>query len=143
MTRPQVLIVLALASVLTCAAAPFVGAPPIAVGIVFEQEDADAGHANPDRFILRQIRIPRVALAFLAGASLALCGMAFQSMFRNPLATPFTLGVSSGASLRVEFNDHFTNLDHFELAYALCEDCADAPDCGAMNRARCCGTPRR
>ncbi|HJP34801.1 MAG TPA: iron ABC transporter permease [Gammaproteobacteria bacterium] len=49
--------------------------------------------------MLSQIRIPRVALAFLAGASLALCGMAFQSMFRNPLATPFTLGVSSGASL--------------------------------------------
>jgi iron complex transport system permease protein len=38
-------------------------------------------------------------VAFLAGTSLAISGMAFQALFRNPLATPFTLGVSSGASL--------------------------------------------
>ena len=38
-------------------------------------------------------------MAFLAGSALATSGMAFQAMFRNPLATPFTLGVSSGASL--------------------------------------------
>ena len=49
--------------------------------------------------ILWKIRIPRVALALLAGSALAVSGMAFQAMFRNPLATPFTLGVSSGASL--------------------------------------------
>ena len=35
----------------------------------------------------------------VCGAALSLSGMAFQAMFRNPLATPFTLGVSSGASL--------------------------------------------
>jgi len=45
------------------------------------------------------LRIPRVLASFLAGASLAVCGMAFQALFGNPLATPFTLGVSSGASL--------------------------------------------
>ena len=44
------------------------------------------------------IRVPRVLTGFLAGSALALCGMVFQAMFRNPLATPFTLGVSSGAS---------------------------------------------
>ena len=49
--------------------------------------------------ILTQIRIPRVLFAFAAGAGLALCGMVFQAMFNNPLATPFTLGVASGASL--------------------------------------------
>ena len=49
--------------------------------------------------ILWKLRIPRVAMAFLAGTALATSGMAFQAMFRNPLATPFTLGVSSGASL--------------------------------------------
>ena len=38
-------------------------------------------------------------MAFLAGTALATSGMAFQAMFRNPLATPFTLGVSSGAAL--------------------------------------------
>jgi iron complex transport system permease protein len=49
--------------------------------------------------ILWKLRIPRVLMAFLAGSALATSGMAFQAMFRNPLATPFTLGVSSGASL--------------------------------------------
>jgi iron complex transport system permease protein len=48
--------------------------------------------------IFMNMRVPRVLAAFLAGAGLALCGMAFQALFRNPLATPFTLGVSSGAS---------------------------------------------
>jgi iron complex transport system permease protein len=45
-----------------------------------------------------KIRVPRSMLAFLAGAGLATAGMTFQAMFRNPLATPFTLGVSSGAA---------------------------------------------
>lgn len=45
-----------------------------------------------------QIRVPRTALAFLAGSGLAMAGLTFQAMFRNPLATPFTLGVSSGAA---------------------------------------------
>lgn len=48
--------------------------------------------------IFWKIRIPRVIAAFCAGAALAISGMAFQAMFRNPLATPFTLGVSSGAA---------------------------------------------
>jgi iron complex transport system permease protein len=45
------------------------------------------------------LRVPRVLVAFLSGAGLALCGMTFQAMFRNALATPYTLGVSSGAAL--------------------------------------------
>ncbi len=49
--------------------------------------------------ILWKLRIPRVLMAFLAGVALSTSGMVFQAMFRNPLATPFTLGVSSGASL--------------------------------------------
>jgi iron complex transport system permease protein len=49
--------------------------------------------------ILWNLRIPRVLMAFIAGTALATSGMVFQAMFRNPLATPFTLGVSSGASL--------------------------------------------
>ncbi len=54
---------------------------------------------NPDAWIFRELRLPRTLLAFLAGSILALGGAAFQAMFRNPLATPFTLGVASGASL--------------------------------------------
>lgn len=49
--------------------------------------------------ILTAIRFPRVILAALVGASLGLAGAAFQGLLRNPLADPYTLGVSSGASL--------------------------------------------
>ncbi len=52
-----------------------------------------------EREIMLNIRIPRVLCAFAAGSMLALSGMSFQALFRNPLATPFTLGVSSGAAL--------------------------------------------
>lgn len=45
------------------------------------------------------MRLPRVLLAFLTGAALALCGAVMQSLLQNPLASPFGLGVSSGAGL--------------------------------------------
>ncbi|PLT35943.1 iron ABC transporter permease [Bacillus sp. V5-8f] len=49
--------------------------------------------------IVMNIRLPRVILAGLIGASLAIAGAAFQGLLRNPLADPYTLGVSSGASV--------------------------------------------
>ena len=49
--------------------------------------------------ILFQIRLPRVFLGVLVGASLAMVGAALQALFRNPLADPFTLGVSGGGAL--------------------------------------------
>ncbi len=49
--------------------------------------------------IIWEIRLPRVILAFLVGASLSLAGAAFQGLLRNPLVDPYTIGVSSGASL--------------------------------------------
>jgi iron complex transport system permease protein len=49
--------------------------------------------------IFTQIRLPRVLLAFFSGGILALSGLLFQTLFRNPLTTPFTLGISSGATL--------------------------------------------
>jgi iron complex transport system permease protein len=49
--------------------------------------------------VLWNIRVPRILTAFMAGAALSLSGMAFQTLFRNPLATPFTLGISGGAAL--------------------------------------------
>jgi iron complex transport system permease protein len=51
------------------------------------------------RAVFLRLRLPRVLLAGLVGASLALVGAALQALFRNPLADPFTLGVSGGASL--------------------------------------------
>lgn len=49
--------------------------------------------------IVLSIRLPRVILAGLVGAALAIAGAAFQGLLRNPLADPYTLGVSSGASV--------------------------------------------
>lgn len=51
--------------------------------------------------LLERIRIPRVATAALAGAGLAVAGLLMQTLFANPLADPYILGVSSGASLGV------------------------------------------
>ena len=48
--------------------------------------------------IVWKVRLPRVLLAALVGASLALSGVAYQGIFRNPLADPYLLGVASGAS---------------------------------------------
>ena len=50
------------------------------------------------RMTLWNLRLPRILLAALAGAGLSTAGSAFQSLFANPLATPDTLGVASGAS---------------------------------------------
>ena len=49
--------------------------------------------------ILWGIRMPRVVLAAIIGASLAIAGAAFQGLLKNPLADPYTLGISSGASV--------------------------------------------
>lgn len=49
--------------------------------------------------VLLQVRMPRVAGAFLVGAALAVSGAAYQGVFRNPLVSPFVLGVSSGAGV--------------------------------------------
>jgi iron complex transport system permease protein len=54
---------------------------------------------NPLAVILFSIRLPRVIMSSLVGAALALAGAAFQSLLRNPLADPFVLGVSTGASM--------------------------------------------
>jgi iron complex transport system permease protein len=54
---------------------------------------------GPGAAIVRDLRAPRVALAFLIGGSLGVCGAALQAMIRNPLAEPYLLGLSSGAGL--------------------------------------------
>jgi iron complex transport system permease protein len=56
-----------------------------------------------DVAIIWNLRLPRVLLAFIVGGSLSVSGAVVQSVLRNPLASPYTLGVSSGASLGVGF----------------------------------------
>jgi len=85
------LLVTALAVVLV---APFVGTTTVSLSAVLRPSDHET-----TSHIFWDIRVPRIMMSLLAGAALAVSGMAFQAMFRNPLATPFTLGVASGASL--------------------------------------------
>ncbi len=60
---------------------------------------AESGEALRSETIVWTMRVPRVLLAMLVGGGLSVAGAAFQSLFSNPLATPDTLGVASGASL--------------------------------------------
>lgn len=72
------------------------GTVPLSPGEVWAGlRNADA----PAATIVRDLRAPRVLLAFLVGGSLAICGAALQAMIRNPLAEPYLLGLSGGAGL--------------------------------------------
>jgi iron complex transport system permease protein len=72
---------------------------PIAdvIDVVMRLPPADPGSA----MVSENIRLPRSLTAVLAGASLGVAGLQMQTIFRNPLADPFALGISSGASLGV------------------------------------------
>ncbi len=71
---------------------PVAIAPTKLLGLLSSGQDMDSR-------ILQSIRLPRVLLAALAGACLASCGAVMQGLFRNPLADPSLIGVSSGASV--------------------------------------------
>lgn len=87
---------------LVCAVLPLVGVDHGPNGPTVAWMDLEAlwrGEAGPERDILFLSRVPRMVAGVLAGAGLAAAGCAFQALLRNPLAEPYTLGVSSGASL--------------------------------------------
>jgi len=56
---------------------------------------------NMVELIIKEIRFPRVSIAIISGAALAIAGMLMQTLFHNPLAGPYVLGINSGASLMV------------------------------------------
>ncbi|MDC1174745.1 iron ABC transporter permease [Bacteriovoracaceae bacterium] len=56
-------------------------------------------HGLEDALILRELRFPRVLTCAFVGGVLSIAGLFFQSLFRNDLATPYTLGVATGGSL--------------------------------------------
>ncbi len=60
---------------------------------------SDVFHSPDVRLVILELRLPRVLFAILVGGALASVGAVYQTIFRNPLASPFTLGVSSGAAL--------------------------------------------
>lgn len=83
--------------VAACVLAPLAGSTP--VNLWRALDPAIPFDRNVDAQILVIARLPRVAASVLVGAGLAAAGVVLQALLRNPLATPFTLGVSAGASL--------------------------------------------
>jgi iron complex transport system permease protein len=77
--------------------APLVGSTRIDVGRVFDRSVPFADNVDAQIFFIA--RMPRVLAAVVVGAALATAGVVLQALFRNPLAAPETLGVSSGAAL--------------------------------------------
>jgi iron complex transport system permease protein len=93
MKKTTLFIFIVFFALLVVLATPFVGLVKIPFSAL---KDFDL--VTTESQVFYQIRLPRVCTAFLAGAALACCGVALQAMFRNPLATPFTLGISGGAA---------------------------------------------
>ena len=71
--------------------------------------------ASIDNKLFWDLRVPRVVVAFFAGGLLGLSGLVFQSLFRNPMSTPFTLGVASGATLGTAFAIVFSLIPYIAL----------------------------
>ena len=100
MKKLSLLVLLCLISVAVLLLAMGIGSVSIAVtDTVRVLTGATSSVDETVRTILLNIRIPRALLAFISGAGLAVSGVMMQSVLRNPLASSFTLGVSSGAAL--------------------------------------------
>jgi ABC-type Fe3+-siderophore transport system permease subunit len=95
-----------------CLLAPLVGSTPIRLTAVFDRSIPFADNVDAQIFFVA--RLPRVLAAALVGSGLALAGVVFQALLRNPLASPDTLGVSAGAALgavlAITFNADFSLL---------------------------------
>ncbi len=95
-----VLVVCLLLLAAALAVSPGIGTQRSLVGVA----DAWKAWAAGDQYSIAYrigfgLRFPRAVKALVVGAVLALCGAVFQTLFRNPLATPYTLGIAGGASL--------------------------------------------
>jgi len=91
--RPRTALLILLAVwIATMILTPLVGSQSISLEQILRGDPTAAS-------IFWQLRLPRILLALLGGAALATSGLGFQTLFRNPLAEPYTLGVSSGAAL--------------------------------------------
>jgi iron complex transport system permease protein len=98
-----VILALILAAAAMFVASIMTGAADASLGNVlrwlFGVEGAEQALSVRDRIIILDIRLPRAVMGLLVGASLAVSGAIMQGLFRNPLADPALVGISSGASL--------------------------------------------
>jgi iron complex transport system permease protein len=93
-----------------CLLAPLVGSTTIRLSRVFNRAVPFADNVDAQVFFVA--RLPRVLAAAIVGSGMALSGVVFQALLRNPLASPDTLGVSAGAALgamlAITFHADFT-----------------------------------
>lgn len=100
MTRARLLriaLLFGIPAALVCLFAPTIGS--VRVSLVRALDTSIPFDRNVDAQILFVARLPRTIAGMVVGSALAAAGVVFQGLLRNPLATPFTLGVSSGAAL--------------------------------------------
>jgi iron complex transport system permease protein len=81
-------------ALVSVASGSFEMSPARVIEVLLHPERGETEHA-----VIKTIRIPRTAAAALVGGALALAGLCFQALLRNPLASEYTLGISAGASL--------------------------------------------
>lgn len=62
---------------------------------------AEYSDEDVNQVIIREIRLPRILMAIISGSALSIAGMLMQTLFQNPLAGPYVLGINSGSSLMV------------------------------------------
>jgi iron complex transport system permease protein len=97
-------------TVVVCVLAPLAGSTPIHLSRVFSRTIPFADNVDAQVFFIA--RLPRVLAAAIVGSGMALSGVVFQALLRNPLASPDTLGVSAGAALgamlAITFHADFT-----------------------------------
>jgi len=86
-----------LSAMVICVAAPLIGSTTLNFRRVFDTSIPFADNLDAQIFFVA--RLPRVLAGAMVGSALAASGVVFQALLRNPLATPFTLGVSAGAAL--------------------------------------------
>jgi iron complex transport system permease protein len=84
-------------AIASCLFAPVVGSTPIRLSRALNRTIPFADNVDAQVFFVA--RLPRVVAAALVGSSMAVAGVVFQALLRNPLASPDTLGVSAGATL--------------------------------------------
>src|ERR1700674_5815838 len=105
MTGPRKLLAvcagLALVLGLVALVSLLVGSARVAPGAIVDLVMGRGPVEGTQRVVILDIRLPRIAAAALAGGALAVAGVGFQALTRNPLAEPAVLGVSSGAAFGV------------------------------------------
>ncbi len=77
------------------------GSVSIAFNTIIDSFFTNSDNLNNHQYIIQNYRLPKAITAVLVGSGLGISGLLMQTLFRNPLAGPFVLGITSGASLGV------------------------------------------